>query len=82
MGWRPGTAASHEGYRQIDDGYRADRSARLPELDALTAGHDVDDELARMKAQLPASAAPPAVEGPGTASADPPAPPPGQQASS
>jgi phage shock protein A len=43
------------------------------QLDALTAGHDVDDELARMKAQLPASAAPPAVEGPGTASADPPA---------
>ena len=27
------------------------------QLDALTAGHDVDDELARMKAQLPASAA-------------------------
>ena len=24
------------------------------QLDALTAGHDVDDELARMKAQLPA----------------------------
>ncbi len=41
------------------------------QLDALTAGHDVDDELARMKAQLPASAAAPAVEGPGTASADP-----------
>jgi phage shock protein A len=40
------------------------------QLDALTAGHDVDDELTRMKAQLPASAAPPAVEGPGTASAD------------
>ena len=52
------------------------------QLDALTAGHDVDDELARMKAQLPASAAPPAVEGPGTASADPPASPPEQQASS
>ena len=52
------------------------------QLDALTAGHDVDDELARMKAQLPASAAPPAVEGPGTASADPPASPPGQQATS
>src|SRR6202045_1721671 len=30
------------------------------QLNALTAGHDVDDELARMKAQLPASAAPPA----------------------
>jgi phage shock protein A len=43
------------------------------QLDALTAGHDVDSELARMKAQLPASADPPAVEGPGTASADPPA---------
>ena len=40
------------------------------QLDALTAGHDVDDELARMKAQLSVSAAPPAVEGPGTASAD------------
>jgi phage shock protein A len=50
------------------------------QLDALTAGHDVDGELARMKAQLPASAAPPAVEGPGTASADPPAPPPERQA--
>jgi len=52
------------------------------QLDALTAGHDVDDELARMKAQLPASAAPPAVEGPGMASADPPASPPEQQAGS
>jgi len=52
------------------------------ELDALSAGHDVDGELARMKAQLPASAAPPAVEGPGTASAGPPASPPGQQATS
>ena len=31
------------------------------QLDALTAGHDVDGELARMKAQLPASAAPRAV---------------------
>jgi len=41
------------------------------QLDALTAGHDVDDELTRMKAQLPASAAPPAVAGP---AADPPAP--------
>jgi phage shock protein A len=50
------------------------------QLDALTAGHDVNDELARMKAQLPASAAPPAVEGSGTASADPPAPPPERQA--
>ncbi|MGB6582238.1 MAG: PspA/IM30 family protein, partial [Streptosporangiaceae bacterium] len=52
------------------------------QLDALTAGHDVDGELARMKGQLPASAAPPAVEGPGAASADPPAPPPEQQATS
>ena len=34
------------------------------ELDALTAGHDVEDELTRMKAQLPAPATPPAVEGP------------------
>ena len=50
------------------------------QLDALTAGHDVGDELTRMKAQLPASAAPPAVEGGETASADPPASPPGQQA--
>jgi phage shock protein A len=50
------------------------------QLDALTAGHDVDGELARMKAQLPASAARPAVEGPGTASAGPPAPLPEQQA--
>ena len=52
------------------------------QLDALTAGHDVDDELARMRAQLPASAAPPAVKGPGMAAADPPASPPGHQASS
>jgi len=52
------------------------------QLDALTAGHDVDGELARMKAQLPAPAIPPAVEGPGTASADPPAVPPEQHASS
>ena len=44
------------------------------QLDALTAGHDVDDELARMKAQLPASAPPAAIEGPETASADPPPP--------
>jgi phage shock protein A len=51
------------------------------QLDALTAGHDVDGELARMKAQLPASAAPPALQGPG-ASADPPASAPGQQATS
>jgi phage shock protein A len=42
------------------------------QLDALTAGHDVDDELARMKAQLPAPAPPPAIEGgSGAASADP-----------
>ena len=34
------------------------------QLDALTAGHDADAELARMKAQLPAPAARPAVEGP------------------
>ena len=45
------------------------------QLDALTAGHDVDDELARMKAQLPASAPPAAIEGPGTTSADLPSPP-------
>ena len=51
------------------------------QLDALTAGHDVDGELARMKAQLPASAPPPAIEGPETASADPP-PPPGRPATS
>jgi len=36
------------------------------QLDALTAGHDVDDELARMKAQLPASGAPAAIEETGT----------------
>ena len=52
------------------------------ELDTLTAGHDVNDELARMKAQLPASAAPPALEGPGTASADRRESPPEQQATS
>jgi len=47
-------------------------------LDALTAGYDVNDELAQIKGKLPASAAPPAVTGPGTASADPSAPPPEQ----
>src|SRR5579859_2337825 len=52
------------------------------QLDALTTGHDVDDELARMKAQLPASAGPPAVEGPGMTSADPSASPPEQDSSS
>jgi phage shock protein A len=35
------------------------------QLDALTAGHDVDDELTRMKAQLPASAARRQWSGPG-----------------
>ncbi|MCZ4102837.1 PspA/IM30 family protein [Streptomyces sp. So13.3] len=33
------------------------------EIEAVTAGQDVEIELARMKAQLPASATPPAVEG-------------------
>ena len=33
------------------------------QLDALAAGHDVDHELARMKAQLSASGAPAAIEG-------------------
>jgi phage shock protein A len=33
------------------------------QLDALTAGHDVDNELARMKAQLPAPGAKAAIEG-------------------
>jgi phage shock protein A len=42
-------------------------------LDALTAGHDVDDELARMRAQLSASA-PPAIEGTQTEAANPPPP--------
>jgi phage shock protein A len=32
------------------------------QLDAITAGGDVDAELARMKAELPASSAPPALE--------------------
>jgi phage shock protein A len=35
------------------------------QLDALTAGHDVDHEVARMKAQLPASAGPPQSGDPG-----------------
>ncbi len=52
------------------------------QLDALTVGHDVDGELARMKAQLPPSAALSAIEGPGTAPADAPVSPPGQQAAS
>lgn len=33
------------------------------ELEAAATGQDVEAELARMKAQLPASATPPAVEG-------------------
>jgi phage shock protein A len=45
------------------------------QLDALTAGHDVDDELARLKAQLPSSAAPTAIEGSETPSAGQPSPP-------
>ncbi len=45
------------------------------QLDALTAGHDVDDELARMKAQLPASGAPAAIEGTEAEAASQPAPP-------
>jgi phage shock protein A len=45
------------------------------QLDALTAGHDVNDELARMKAQLPASAPPAAIEGTETEAASQPAPP-------
>jgi phage shock protein A len=45
------------------------------QLDALTAGHDVDDELARIKAQLPASASPAAIEGAQTEAASHPAPP-------
>jgi phage shock protein A len=49
------------------------------QLDALTAGHDVDDELARMKAQLPAPGAP-AIEGREMEAAD--SPPPGQQGTS
>jgi phage shock protein A len=44
------------------------------QLDALTTGHDVEDELARMKAQLPAPAPPAAIEGAETASAEPPPP--------
>ena len=44
-------------------------------LDALTAGHDVDDELGQDETQLPAPAPPAAIEGPGTASADLPSPP-------
>jgi phage shock protein A len=32
------------------------------QLDAATAGHDVDDELARLMAELPASATPPAMD--------------------
>ena len=41
----------------------AGRDGVQSQLDALTAGYDVDDELARIKAKLPASAAPPAVGG-------------------
>ncbi|MGW7045601.1 hypothetical protein ACWGDT_23490 [Streptomyces avermitilis] len=36
------------------------------ELERVSIGSDVDKELALMKAQLPVSAAPPAVEGGGT----------------
>ncbi|MEN8653718.1 PspA/IM30 family protein [Streptomyces sp. 21So2-11] len=47
------------------------------ELEAVTAGQDVEIELARMKAQLPASSTPAAVEG-----AEPPKSPPDQEATS
>ena len=57
----------------------AGRDEVQSQLDALTAGYDVDGELARIKAKLPAAAAPPAVEGPGTASADPPTSTPGSR---
>ena len=67
-GWRAGRAA---GLRRLEDATLPGRDDVQSQLDALTAGHDVDDELAQMKAQLAASAAPQAVEGPGTASADP-----------
>ena len=43
-----------------------DRDEIQSQLDALTSGHDVDDELARIKAQLPASGAPAAIEGTAT----------------
>jgi phage shock protein A len=49
---------------------RGRRDDLQSQLDALTAGRDVDDELASMKAQLPASAPPGAIEGPETTSAD------------
>ncbi len=58
-------------FRRLEDATLPGRDDVQSQLDALTAGHDVDDELAQMKAQLAASAAPQAVEGPGTASADP-----------
>jgi hypothetical protein len=55
------------GLRRAAGRYRAQWARGRPvSARCLTAGHDVDDELARMKAQLPASAAPPASEGPGT----------------
>ncbi|MEU4493391.1 PspA/IM30 family protein [Streptomyces sp. NPDC023998] len=41
------------------------------ELERVTAGSDVDKELARMKAQLPAPSTPPAVDGGGTRQAPP-----------
>jgi phage shock protein A len=41
----------------------AGRDDLQAELEAATAGQDVETELARMKAELPASGAPPAVEG-------------------
>ncbi|MFE1409312.1 PspA/IM30 family protein [Streptomyces sp. NPDC085524] len=42
----------------------AGRDAIQAELDRVSGGGEVEAELARMKAQLPASSAPPAVEGP------------------
>jgi phage shock protein A len=51
----------------LPDATRPGRDDVQSQLDALAPGHDVDGELARMKAQLPASAAPPAVEGPSPA---------------
>jgi len=52
-----------------------DRDDLQSRLDALTAGHDVDDELARMRAQLPTSASPAAIAGTETQAAGQPSPP-------
>ena len=66
---RAGALGELQASGALDDASQpAGRDDVQEQLDALTASHDVDDEIARMKAQLPGSGSPSAVEGPGASS--------------